>query len=500
MWTVMAWLRFAATDLRCRGVLDSPLRMVVSRSGGGRRRARRPGRAGSRRYTAAVHPPRRTTLRRVAVGALVVVVWLAWPVGSLIYRTSRQPPRPQPRPVPSVPVSTPSVTPGWTVAQARTALAHDRIARLPGAPAKLDERRIRAALAHHHRRVLALPFSGIDGRKPYDRQVRRLVDAERGRGTLVIVAGLTVRVEPDGGEVTPSTMAEMRQILSTRDLTTMVLTGIDGKSRNGDGPPVPPAAPDREVDTVAAGLRARHVYTAPGLPRPTGTARADDLAGGTPVRLATLPAGTADDLADRLARRFPGDLIVVVRGQWTDLAGPAPTLRSAAVDGYYAQYFDQTALWGPPPATIGLLVAESYGKARANADVVLHPDRAADPLPIVLTWLPWIFAATVGALLAATLAVRWRLRARRRARRRAEASRRSGLAARLAGTAARLTDLSRYPDGDDLLARAGERYRTARDLLTAGGDAGTAEAALDAADTYLDRAADLLVPSAGEPR
>ncbi|WP_344319609.1 hypothetical protein, partial [Actinocatenispora thailandica] len=413
---------------------------------------------------------RRNSLRRVAIAALVVVVWLGWPVGSLIYRSARQPPRPEPHPVPSVQAPAAPTTLGWTLAQARAAVAADRVARLPGAPAVLDEKRIRAALAHRKARVLALPFAGLDSYKAYDKQVGKLAATRpEHAGKLVVVTGLTVRIEPDGGSVTPSTMSEIRQILTTHEMTEMVLTGIDGKSRNGDGPSRLPDAPSTLVDTVAAGLSAHRVYTAPGLPTVTATARWDDIADGPAVRLATLPPGAPDNLARQLAARFPGDLIVVVRGQWTDLAGPDPRLQSAAVYGYYGQYFEQTAKWGPPAANIGLLVAEYYGKARANAAVVEHPDRAADPLPIVLTWLPWIFAAAVGVLLAGTLAVRWRLVARRRDRRRAETARRAGLQARVAGTGARLVQLSRYVDGDDLLARAAERYRTARDLVAAGG-------------------------------
>ncbi|MEV0838569.1 hypothetical protein AB0I55_03320 [Actinocatenispora sera] len=435
---------------------------------------------------------RRNTLRRAAIAALVIVVWLGWPVGSLIYRSVHQPPRPTPRAVPSVQVPTKPVKLGWTVAQARTAIAADRLARLPGAPAVLDEKRIRAALAHTKTRVIALPFAGLDTYRAYDKQVTKLAAAQQRHGSkLIIVAGLTVRVEPVGGAVTPSTMSEIRQVLTTHEMTEMVLTGIDDKSRNGDGPSRLPDAPAKLVDIVAAGLSAHRVYTAPGLPTVTATARWNDIADGPTLRLATLPPGAPDNLAQQLSARFPGDLIVVVRGQWTDLAGPDPRLQTAAVNGYYGQHFDQTARWGPPAANIGLLVAEYYGRARANAAVVEHPDRAADPLPVVLTWLPWIFAGTVGLLLAGTLALRWRLARRRRDRRRAEIAGRARLQARVAGTGARFVQLSRYLPDDDLLARAGERYRTARDLVTAGGDTGTAAEALDTADAYLARAAKL---------
>lgn len=451
-----------------------------------------------------MHASRRNTLRRVAIAALLVVVWLGWPVGSLIYRSVHQPPRPKPRAVPSVQVPTKPAKLGWTVGQARAAIAADRVSRLPGAPAVLDEKRIGAALAHTKTRVIALPFAGVEQYKAYDKQVDKLADGLTGHAKVVLVTGLTVRIEPDGGGVGPSTMSEIRQILTTRDMTEMVLTGIDGKSRNGDGPRVLPDAPAELVDTVAAALTARRVYTAPGLPTVTATKQWNDITDGPALRLVTLPPGPPDNLAHQLAARLPGKLIVVVRGQWTDLAGPDPGPQSAAVNGYYGQYFEQTAKWGPAPANIGLLVAEYYGKARANAAVVEHPDRAADPLPIVVTWLPWIFAGTVGVLLLGTLALRWRLVGRRRQRRRAGAARRARLRARVAGTAARLAYVSGFADGaDDLLARAAERYRTARDLMATDGDTATAAEALDAADEYLERAATLLSvpasPAAEEP-
>jgi hypothetical protein len=70
----------------------------------------------------------------------------------------------------------------------------------------------------------------------------------------------------------------------------------------------------------------------------------------------------------------------------------------------------------------------------------------------------------------------------------------------VAGTAARLAYVSGFADGaDDLLARAAERYRTARDLMATDGDAATAAEALDAADEYLERAAALLSVPASPP-
>jgi hypothetical protein len=305
--------------------------------------------------------------------------------------------------------------------------------------------------------------------------------------------------------VNPSDMAEVAYVLGTGDVTGMVLTAVDGKSHD--------AVPDRHarvadpatVDAAARALAAHGVYSAPGTAAVPHDGGWHQVVPGKTVRVAVLPAAAPGalppDLATPLGARFPGDLVVVVQGLWVQLAGPGADLRRTAVDGYYGDYFDQTAEWGPPQVNLGLLLAEKYGQLAANRAVVEHPQRDPDPLPFVVGWLPWVFAGTVLVLVAASLAVRWRLAVRRHQRDVAARARRGRLAGRLTAVAAdltRLDGLAREGTARELVDGAAERYAVARDLVSAGGDPVTAERAVTDAAEALDRAARLLHVPTGE--
>jgi hypothetical protein len=442
---------------------------------------------------------------RVVAGVVLGLVAVGWPVAAVVWSQGAHEHLGRPVAVPSASVSEPAGVLGWTVAQAKAAVAGGEVSRVVGAPARVDEGRLRAALAGSGKRVLLLPYSGVETRERYEKQVDTLAGSDHGK--LIVVEGLDVSVPGTGTVVGPSDLAEVSYVLGTGDVTGMVLAAIDGRSHDAVPDRTARAADPATVDAVAAGLAARGVYTAPGLPTVGHRGGWRDLVPGRTVRLAVLPAAAPGrlppDLATPLGARFPGDLVVVVQGLWVQLAGPGADLRRTAIDGYYGDYFDQTAEWGPPRANLGLLLAEKYGQLAANRAVVEHPERDPDPLPFVIGWLPWVFTGTVVAVVAGSLVVRWRLAVRRHRRTAAERGRRGRLAARLTAVAAdltRLDGLAREGTARDLVDGAAERYAVARDLVTSGGDPATAERATADAAAALDRAAHLLhVPGLGLP-
>lgn len=441
-------------------------------------------------------------MARVVVGVVIGLVVVGWPVAAIVWGQQAHEHVARPAAVPSATVSGPAEKLTWTVAQAKAAMAGDVVGRVAGAPARIDEGRVRGWLKGSGKRVLLLPYSGIETRKAYEKQVETLAGSDQ---KLIVVEGLDVTVPATGTVVGPSDMAEVAYTLGTGDVTGMLRSAIDGKSHDAVPDRHVPAADPATVDAAARGLAARGVYTAPGTAAVGHDGGWHDLVPGLTVRLAVLPAAAPGelppDVATPLGAKFPGDLVVVVQGLWVQLAGPGADLRRTAVDGYYGEDYDQTAEWGPPQANLGLLLAEKYGQLAANRAVVEHPERDPDPLPFVVGWLPWVFAGTVLVLVAASLVVRWRLAVRRHQRATVARARRGRLAARLTAVAAdltRLDGLAREGTARDLVDGAAERYATARDLLSAGGDPPTAEHAVADAAEALDRAARLLHVPTGE--
>ena len=436
-------------------------------------------------------------MARVVVGVVLGLVVVGWPVAAVVWSQGAHEHVGRPAALPSASVSEPAGKLGWTVAEAKAAVAGDVIARVAGAPARVDEGRLRGALKGSGKRVLLLPYSGIETRKQYEKQVQAVTASDRGK--LIVVEGLDVSVPGTGEGVSPSDMAEVAYVLGTGDVTGMVLTAVDGKSHDAVPDRHARAADPATVDAAARAMAAHGVYPAPGIAAVTHDGGWRQVVPGLTVRVAVLPAAAPGrlpaDLATPISTRFPGELVVVVQGLWVQLAGPGAELQKTAVNGYYGDYFDQTAEWGPPPVNLGLLLAEKYGQLAANRAVVEHPERDPDPLPFVVGWLPWVFAGTVVALVAGSLALRWRLAVRRHRRTAADRARRGRLAGRLtavAGDLTRLDGLAREGTARDLVDGAAERYAVARDLVAAGGDPVTAERAVDDAAGALRRAARLL--------
>jgi hypothetical protein len=435
-------------------------------------------------------------VRKKAVLGVAVLLWVGWLAVSFVHRLGEDETA-EPDPVPSVEVEEPTGTLGWTVAQAEAALAESPVARLPGSPAVFDEARVRAALAATGRKVLLLPYSGVDTRDQQDRQVRE-VRAAVGADELVVASGLAVAA-PGARSVVPSSMDEVRQVLATGELTAFLLTAIEERSHDLENlPPTAPADP-AEVDAIARDLAGNRVHTGRGIQPVADTGRWDDIVPGAVVRVAVLPPAAPQaprtDLTVALGARFPGDLVVVVRGLWVEFAAPDPDLSRAALSGYYGAHFLQFAKWGPRPVNLGLALAREYATLRANRAAVLAPRRAPDPVPFVLSGLPWIFAGTVAGVGGSVLAVRRRAARRRLAAEQARRVERERLSAALAGVAAGITDLDGLAAGGpagELVDRASERYGVARELLARDGDVPTARSALDEARAALESASEAL--------
>ena len=124
-----------------------------------------------------------------------------------------------------------------------------------------------------------------------------------------------------------------------------------------------------------------------------------------------------------------------------------------------------------------------------------------DPVSGVSRALPWLLLGTALIVVAGLLVLR-----RRRVTKTADAVRddrraRSRTTAQLSLVSGQILDLDGLAvegDARHLLARATERYGTARDLLSNGGDRQVAQSAIDeASDLLAQAAADIGVPLAG---
>ena len=274
-----------------------------------------------------------------------------------------------------------------------------------------------------------------------------------------------------------------------------------------------PADP-AEVQRIGDALAADRIYNDPGLPQAqTVDSRWANVGPGLVVRAAFLPAVAPGqqltDLIGPLGKRFPQDVVVVMRGRWIEVAGPDPEILDSALLWLYGNYMKPFLRWVVEPSQAVGLLAGQIGLLRTG--VVSNQDptaTATDPGSPANPWLPWLLAGV--ALLLAGIGGWWAGRSRRNSRMAADAQARSGIlrrrrfGARLASVAGRIIEL----DGmaKDNAARgevdaAVERYRRARDVLTGDGDLDSAGDALDSAQRHLvsaGRILDVPVTSPGD--
>lgn len=405
-------------------------------------------------------------------------------------------------------VDVPSDTADWTPDQAESAIRADSIARLPGAPAYLNTQAVAQAIAGTSTRVILLPFAPLDpdSRRGVGTRTSELRSWASSEGIeLIAVSGLQVSFSIF--LVAPNSVAEMEPVLSQLDVTHQVLSAIAKSAKRPEIPDTParpqvPADQD-QVAAVGAALTTAGIYNDPGLAEPQRIDSAWSARFGSSVRVAFLPPGAPGtpltDLLTPLHRRFPGDVVILVRGRWLEIAGPDDNVLQSARLWTYG-YGQRPALgWDVQPTALINVLANRVDLLRTG--VVTDraaPDPPTDPVSSAGRWTPWLFAGAAFAL-AALVAVRAALARRRSAVERELADRattlqRRTLGARLATVAGQIVDL----DGLDpheagrKLSSAAERYEVARQVLADDGDVAVADAALTAAEADVRTAAGVL--------
>jgi hypothetical protein len=202
-----------------------------------------------------------------------------------------------------------------------------------------------------------------------------------------------------------------------------------------------------------------------------------------------------------LAARFPNDIVVVATGRWVQMAGPEQNVLDSAVLYGYGAFYDRVVQNDLPVANLTLGMLRRVGDLRTGSVSDQEGPTTDDPVSGVSPWLPWLFIGTAVIVVAALLLVR-----QRRSRKSVDAARtdrrsRNRAIAQLSVLSEQILQLDGLAkDGSPrkLVAKATERYGTARDLLLQDGDLAVAQSALDEASDLLTGAApELDVPLAG---
>ncbi|MGA8112810.1 MAG: hypothetical protein WCA46_04000, partial [Actinocatenispora sp.] len=307
------------------------------------------------------------------------------------------------------------------------ALGSEQIHAAPGAPARLDRERVGRAIAGSKIHVLLAPFPDVSSESHtyYDRVYAPLADWARGGREVILVTGLQVNMV-SSGEVVPTDLPEARQRLERFDVTSGVMFAVrylrDGVERSDDWAARQGPADPAEVRRWVAALRHEPVHSAPGAVVTVDPHADWDRLGGHHVRIAVLPPVDPDAptpaLLPALAKAFPDDIVIVVRGRWFDAAGPLPAATIGQAHDYaisltssyeLRQNFPYDAVLRPFLRRVTLLAAgEPYNRP------LLRPTRL-DVGAVVTRTAPWLFLA-VCALLAAAVGGWWSVRTLRRRR------------------------------------------------------------------------------------
>ena len=395
-----------------------------------------------------------------------------------------------------------SAEPGWTLAEGKAAVTSGVISRVDGAPAVVDTDTIRKAVKGTNIRVVMLPFDPLDpdardaaGMQAVD--LKDWADSEKGY-ELIEVEGLQVVFSIY--DIVPDSMAELQPVLAQMDVTHQVLFAISNLQKT-KAPPDPTTPKTRtadqgQVDTIAAALAANGIYNDPALATPQEPEKGWDAAGVT-VRAAFLPPaprGTElTDLATALHQRFPGDLVVVVRGRWIEAAGPHQDLVHSSLLWVYG-YFSRGLLgWQVEPSSLVRLLIERV--ALLGTGVVTDqpsPSEPADPVSSLPKTLPWVFAGAAVLIVAVVTLTRTlgngKRRAKRQAAHRKSTQDRRELGARLAVLAGQVAALDPLVHGHAMrtdFSRAVERYQVAGDTLSRDGSILLARQAIEESEHQL---------------
>ncbi|PZG21264.1 hypothetical protein C1I95_07835 [Micromonospora craterilacus] len=339
----------------------------------------------------------------------------------------------------------------------------DPVVRLPGAIARWDEQRVRAAIGGHDTRILVAP-PGLD-------------EAERKR--VRKVRNATVRVigtEVSGGayQASADTLPGWRAQFATGDVTDQ-LVALIAKLRGV------PAPPDRDD------LRWREP-SGPELAAVVGDLRSDGLHVGAGATLTRVPENAAraafsDDAwyvvlpgqpygeplpryGPALTRLAPDRPIVLMYGGWIEYHGPAEAdFADLAGASFYAQFEGRLSRYDYPQQNVlGAYLDRVTDIRYAGLFDRPLPYRPFDPLRVALPALPWIFAACVAAFLVLSV------RSLRRSLGGPGDPRWGGTPARLAGLTALAVEVSLLTDArsNPALTRSIGKLQAARAALDDG--------------------------------
>lgn len=361
-----------------------------------------------------------------------------------------------------------------------------QVYRAPGAVAHFDTEVIRRELTPDMR-LLVAPFTGPVGEggnyanhdEHHEQVYRRLEDwSERTGLKWIKVEGLRVS-SSEGVSAGPSELTELRRHTAWHDVTPSLWL-IVRHAKGADTEAAPPHYPagkvvapaPRQLAELEQKLRDNPVHNAPGREDPVDLSleRIRERTG-LRVRIAAFPVAEPGesivDYAPALARRFPGEVVLVAHGAWLEVAGPHREELVSARDYAYGRYengsFEQ-----------GITMNDRIGTVLLRADKLLTEHPFSRPPPRTLRQLigdlaPWLVGGSALALGGITVA---RALLRRAKRTRAE---RAALREASAEAFAEITELGeRLLEGDGTRdAAAAERHATARALFD---QAHTAEA------------------------
>ena len=344
-------------------------------------------------------------------------------------------------------------------------VAAEPVVRLPGAVARWDQTRVRAAIGADAVRILVAP-PGLSE-----------ADQDRVRD----VGNATVRVigtEVSGGvyRVAGSTAADWRSPFATGDVTQALVTLIAGL---GDRPkPAETDALQRREPTAAEITRA--AATARRITAPAAFPGASVLV----VELPRQPYGVPmPRFGPALARLHPGTPVLVMYGSWIEYDGPdAAAFADVASASFYGQFAERLGRYDHPQRVVLNAYLDRVADLRyAGVFTRPLPYRPADPLRVALPVLPWLFTGCVLVFLALSV----------RAARQPTRLRDAGTPARLAALAALAVEISLLTDrrGDAALTRGLQHLGAARAAIDEDLPDEHVRGLLDEAESELDTCA-----------
>ncbi len=217
------------------------------------------------------------------------------------------------------------------------------------------------------------------------------------------------------------------------------------------------------ADPIVERLSEERVYNAPGLEDPVDPRVIEDHAdSGLRLRIAAFPDGqVVDGYAQSLAEVFPGEVILVARGNMVEVESPYPVEATSAVDYVY-----ESQQW---PS--GRSVNEAVGEIVDRLGALVKAKDFGPPQPsweptfmdrFIAVMVPVSLIGTAVAISGAVLLVWGRRRARQTS---SDQSRLRNASARAMARIGRLgAELLSADERESRLAEAAERYETARTL------------------------------------